>query len=82
MAVRTSTTQENLKLAFSGESQASQKYRAFARKAEQDGLPNIARLFRTGAEAESIHAEGHLLAMQEIGSTADNLRSAIQGECS
>ena len=47
-------TTENLKEAFAGESQANQKYRAFAKKAEQDGLPNIARLFRTAAEAERI----------------------------
>jgi len=50
------STSTNLNEAFAGESQASQKYRAFARKAEQDGLPNVARLFRTAAEAET---EGH-----------------------
>ncbi len=54
------TTIENLKEAFAGESQANQKYRAFAKKAEKDGFPNVARLFRTTAEAERIHAEGHL----------------------
>lgn len=75
-----SKTVENLKEAFAGESQANQKYRAFAKKAEQDGLPNIARLFRTTAEAERIHAEGHLQALEEIGTTADNLRAAIGGE--
>jgi rubrerythrin len=75
-----SKTVENLKEAFAGESQANQKYRAFAKKAEQDGLPNIARLFRTTAEAERIHAEGHLQALEEIGSTPDNLRAAIGGE--
>lgn len=73
-------TDENLKEAFAGESQANQKYRAFAKKAEKDGFPNIARLFRTTAEAERIHAAGHLAAMEGIGSTADNLRSAIDGE--
>ena len=57
------TTMDNLKEAFAGESQANQKYRAFAKKAEQDGYPNLARLFRTTAEAERIHAEGHLKAM-------------------
>ena len=51
------TTLDNLKEAFAGESQANQKYRAFAKKAEQDGLLNIARLFRTTAEAERIHAD-------------------------
>jgi rubrerythrin len=74
------TTIENLKEAFAGESQANQKYRAFAKKAEQDGLPNIARLFRTTAEAERIHAEGHLKALEGICSTVENLQAAIQGE--
>jgi rubrerythrin len=73
-------TTENLKEAFAGESQANQKYRAFARKAEQDGFPNIARLFRTTAEAERIHAEGHLKSLSGVGSTSDNLREAIAGE--
>jgi rubrerythrin len=75
-------TSDNLKEAFAGESQANQKYRAFAKKAEQDGLPNIARLFRTTAEAERIHAEGHLRSLAGIGSTVDNLKGAIQGETS
>jgi rubrerythrin len=70
----------NLKEAFAGESQANQKYRAFARKAERDGFPNIAKLFRTTAEAERIHAEGHLRALDQIGSTAENLKAAIAGE--
>ncbi len=66
--------------AFAGESQANQKYRAFAKKAEKEGFVNIARLFRTTAEAERIHAEGHLKALDKIGSTADNLQEAIHGE--
>lgn len=74
------TTIENLKEAFAGESQANQKYRAFAKKAERDGFPNVARLFRTAAEAERIHAEGHLAALEGIGSTAENLQTAIGGE--
>ncbi len=74
------STKENLKEAFAGESQANQKYRAFAKKAEAEGFPNIARLFRTTAEAERIHAEGHLAALDGIGSTADNLKAAISGE--
>jgi len=74
------TTLDNLKEAFAGESQANQKYRAFAKKAEQDGLLNIARLFRTAAEAERIHAEGHLKALDGVGSTAENLQAAIDGE--
>lgn len=75
-----STTKENLKEAFAGESQAFQKYRAFAKKAEKDGFPNVARLFRTAAEAERIHAEGHLAAMEGVASTAENLQAAIEGE--
>jgi rubrerythrin len=71
---------DDLKESFAGESQANQKYRAFAKKAEQDGFPNIARLFRTTAEAERIHAEGHLKAMAGIGSTGENLQAAIDGE--
>lgn len=74
------STLDNLKEAFAGESQANQKYRAFAKKAEQDGFANIARLFRTTAEAERIHAEGHLKSMEGIGSTAENLQAAIAGE--
>jgi rubrerythrin len=71
---------EDLKEAFAGESQANQKYRAFASKAEQEGFPNVARLFRTTAEAERIHAEGHLKALDGVGATADNLKAAIGGE--
>ncbi|MBI5841397.1 MAG: rubrerythrin family protein [Chloroflexi bacterium] len=74
------STLDNLKEAFAGESQANQKYRAFAKKAEQDGFPNVARLFRTAAEAERIHAAGHLGAMEGLKSTADNLQAAIDGE--
>ena len=74
------STSENLKEAFAGESQANQKYRAFAKKAEAEGFPNIAQLFRTTAEAERIHAEGLLGALEGIGSTADILKAAINGE--
>ncbi len=74
------TTLENLKEAFAGESQANQKYRAFAMKAQQDGFDSIAKLFRLTAEAERIHAEGHLKALDGVGSTADNLQAAISGE--
>ncbi|CAG0931509.1 Rubrerythrin-2 [Planctomycetaceae bacterium] len=73
-------TNDNLKKAFAGESQAYQKYKAFAKRAEKDGFPNIARLFRTTAEAEKIHAEGHLAALDAVGSTADNIKAAIEGE--
>ena len=75
-----STTENDLKEAFAGESQANRKYLAFARKAEQDGFANVARLFRTAAEAETIHALGHLNAMNGVGATADNLRAAVAGE--
>lgn len=74
------TTMENLKDAFAGESQAFQKYSAFAKKAEQDGYPNIAKLFRLTAQAEKIHAEGHFKSMEGVGSTAENLKAAIEGE--
>lgn len=74
------TTNENLQEAFAGESQANQKYKAFAKKAEKEGFNNIAKLFRTTAEAERIHAEGHLRALEKIGSTLDNLQAAIDGE--
>ena len=74
------TTNENLKEAFAGESQAFQKYSAFAKAAEKEDMPNIARLFRTTAQAERIHAEGHLGALDGINQTADNLQAAIDGE--
>ena len=74
------STAEHLKEAFAGESQANQKYRAFAEKAEREGFPNVARLFRTTAEAERIHAAGHLASMSGIASTAENLQAAIDGE--
>ena len=73
-------TTDNLKKAFAGECQANRKYLAFARHAEKEGLPNIARLFRTTAEAEMLHAEGHLTALGGVGSTAENLGTAIAGE--
>ena len=75
-----STTESNLKEAFAGESQANRKYLAFAKKAEEEGYANIARLFRSAAEAETIHALEHLKAMDGVGSTIDNLKAAIDGE--
>ncbi len=74
------TTQENLKEAFAGESQANQKYRAFAKKAARDGFPNIAKLFNTTAEAERIHAEGHFGALDGVATTVENIKAAIAGE--
>ena len=78
--MNTRTTTDDLKDAFAGESQANQKYRAFARRADQQGRPNVARLFRAAAEAERIHAEGHLRSLEGIGDTAENLKQAIAGE--
>ena len=74
------STKENLKEAFAGESQANQKYCAFAKKAEREGFPNIAKLFTTTSEAERIHAEGHLGALDGISSTIENLKAAVAGE--
>jgi len=74
------TTQENLQEAFAGESQANRKYLAFAQKAEKDGFPNVAKLFRTAAEAETIHALGHFNAMGGVGTTEENLNAAVEGE--
>jgi len=74
------TTEENLKEAFAGESQANRKYLAFAKKAEKEGFSNVAKLFRTAAEAETIHAMAHLNALDSVKSTAENLQAAIDGE--
>jgi rubrerythrin len=74
------STQDNLKEAFAGESQANRKYVAFAKQAEKDGFANVAKLFRTAAEAETIHAMGHFTAMGGVGTTAENLQAAIEGE--
>jgi rubrerythrin len=74
------TTQNNLKEAFTGESQANRKYLAFAEKAQDEGYSQVAKLFRAVAEAETIHAMNHLRVMGAIGSTADNLKTAITGE--
>jgi len=71
---------DDLKAAFAGESQANRKYLAFAKKAEQDGFPQVAKLFRAAAAAETVHALNHFKALGEIKSTAENLQAAIQGE--
>jgi rubrerythrin len=75
-----SQTLDDLKTAFAGESQANRKYLAFARKAEEEGFPQVARLFRAAAAAETIHAHNHLKAMDGVQSTAENLQAAIAGE--
>ncbi len=74
------TTQEDLATAFAGESQANRKYLAFSRQAEKDGLPQIARLFRAAAEAETVHALGHLTNMGGVSATLKNLEAALAGE--
>lgn len=73
-------TKENLANAFAGESQANRKYLAFARQAEVDGYPEVAKLFRASAHAETIHAHAHLRAMGGIKKTVENLATAIEGE--
>ena len=72
-------TDENLKTAFAGESQANRRYLAFAKKAEQDGFRQVARLFRAAAEAETVHAMKHMKVLG-LGPTKDNLKVAIDGE--
>jgi rubrerythrin len=73
-------TEEHLKEAFAGESQANRKYLAFAKKAEEEGHLQIARLFRAAAEAETVHAHNHLRVLKGIRSTKENLAEAIGGE--
>jgi rubrerythrin len=75
-----SKTMNNLAEAFAGESQANRKYLAFAKKAEQDGFPQVAKLFRAAAEAETVHAHAHLREMGGIKTTKENLEVAIGGE--
>jgi rubrerythrin len=84
-----SKTHDNLKEAFAGESQANRRYLYFAQKADIEGYPDVAALFRSVAEGETGHAFGHFDFMVEagdpvtdeaVGSTEDNLRSAIAGE--
>ena len=74
------STTENLMAAFAGESQANRKYLAFAKKAEAEGFPQIARLFRAAAEAETIHAHAHLRVLDGVKGTEANLMAAIEGE--
>ncbi len=71
---------DNLKTAFAGESQANRKYLAFAKKADEEGFPQIAKLFRAAAAAETVHAHNHLRAMDGVKSTAENLEAAVAGE--
>jgi len=74
------STMDNLEDAFSGESQANRKYLAFAKKAEDEGFGQVAKLFRAAAEAETVHAHKHLGVMGGIRSTKENIQEAIGGE--
>ena len=75
-----SKTVEDLKAAFAGESQANRKYLAYAKKADADGLTQVARLFRAAAAAETVHAHSHFRALDGVGTTAENLKDAVAGE--
>src|ERR1700722_7228338 len=84
-----SKTHDNLKEAFAGESQANRRYLYFAQKADVEGYPDTAALFRSVAEGETGHAFGHFDFLAEVGDpvtgvavgeTSDNLKSAIEGE--
>jgi rubrerythrin len=73
-------TDENLKAAFAGESQANRLYLAFAKKAEEEGLTQTAKLFRAAAEAETVHALNHIRITGQVKSTLENLGTAVTGE--
>jgi rubrerythrin len=73
-------TLDNLKEAFAGESQANRTYLAFAKKADEEGYPQAARLFRAAAEAETVHAHNHLNVIGGVKSTLENLKAAYEGE--
>lgn len=89
MSLKGSKTEQNLKDAFAGESQANRRYLYFAQKADIEGFNDIATVFRSTAEGETGHAHGHLEFLQEVGDpatglpfggTQDNLKTAIEGE--
>ncbi len=73
-------TDDNLKAAFAGESQANRMYLAFSKKAEEEGFLQIAMLFKAAAQAETVHALNHLTVMGQVKSTSDNLGTAVSGE--
>jgi len=75
-----SKTSTNLQNAFAGESQANRKYLAYAKKAEQEGFKQVAKLFRAVAEAETVHAHSHFRQMGGIKTTKENLEAALRGE--
>ncbi|EKF84856.1 rubrerythrin family protein [Methanobacterium formicicum] len=74
------STMDNLNEAFAGESKANRKYLAYAKKADEEGHPQVAKLFRAAAEAETVHAHNHLTVMSGIKTTEENLKDAIEGE--
>ena len=89
MGLKGSKTEENLKAAFAGESQANRRYLYFAQKADVEGYNDVAAVFRSTAEGETGHAHGHLEYLEAsgdpatglpIGSTRQNLASAVAGE--
>jgi len=89
MELKDSKTAQNLKDAFAGESQANRRYLYFAQKADIEGAPDVAGVFRSTAEGETGHAHGHLEYLEAVGDpatgekmgeTEDNLKSAIAGE--
>jgi rubrerythrin len=73
-------TTDNLKAAFAGESQANRKYTAFARKADEQGKKQAAKLFRAAAAAETVHALSHLKVLGGVHDTRENIEAAIAGE--
>ncbi len=75
-----SEVEKHLQEAFAGESQANRKYLAFAKKADQEGYAQVAKLFRAAAEAETVHAHSHLRTLKGVKATAENLKEAIGGE--
>ncbi len=89
MGLRGTQTEENLKAAFAGESQANRRYLYFAQKADIEGHNDVAAVFRSTAEGETGHAHGHLEYLEEtgdpatglpIGGTVDNLKASVAGE--
>ncbi|MAW29139.1 MAG: rubrerythrin [Gammaproteobacteria bacterium] len=89
MDLKGSQTEDNLKAAFAGESQANRRYLYFASKADVEGYNDVASVFRSTAEGETGHAHGHLEYLEvsgdpatglPIGSTSENLKAAIEGE--
>ena len=89
MKLKGSRTEENLKYAFAGESQANRRYLSFASKADVEGYNDVSAVFRSTAEGETGHAHGHLEYLEQcgdpatglpMGSTADNLKTSIAGE--